>query len=40
MDGENISIYEDKNILIAGGQDYELYLYNLNNIKTQEVKPY
>ena len=38
--GENISICDDKNILIAGGSDYKLYLYNLNYISTEEIKPY
>ena len=30
--GECISICEDKNILIAGGGDHKLYLYNLNDL--------
>ena len=38
--GENISICEDKNILIVGGGDYKLYLYNLNYMWTEEIKPY
>ena len=38
--GENISICEDKNILKAGGEDSKLYLYNLNDISTEGVKPY
>ena len=38
--GENISICDDKNILIAGGDDYQLYLYNLNDISTEGIKPY
>ena len=39
-DGENIIICEDKNILIAGGEDCKIYLYNLNYISTEEIKPY
>ena len=38
--GENITICEDKNILIAGGYDNKLYLYNLNDILTEGIKPY
>ena len=38
--GENKSIREDKNILIPGGDDYRLYLHNLNDISTEEIKPY
>ena len=38
--GENMSICEDKNIFIVGGGDYKLYLYNLNYMSTEEIKPY
>lgn len=36
---ENISFCEDINILVAGGSDYHLYLYQLNGINSIE-KPY
>ena len=38
--GNNIILCEDKNILIAGGHDFKLYLYNLNDVSTEEIKPY
>ena len=35
---ENISICEDKNILLYGGKDNKLY--KLNDITTEGIKPY